>query len=229
MNSTDTEHEPATEPEPHIAERDVAAGPGSGADAGSTVERDVPAAEAESSATPDAELDQGSGAAVDVVADAKRRALVVTVAALAAVVVFAVAGGVLWVVRAHHEHQARDDAITVAAREEVLALLTLNQKDVKGSLDKVLAGATGGWRERFAQEADQFTQVVQKQHVDATATITASAIQSADDTHATVLVAADAEIRNTNSPQGYPGVYRILMNLQSQDGVWLVSDLQFVA
>ena len=151
------------------------------------------------------------------------------VVSLLAILVFAAAGGTLWYVRTQHDNTQRNNAITVAAREEVLALLSLSPDTVQASLDKVLAGSTGGWRQQFAQEADQFTQVVHQQGVNVTATVTASAIQSADDAHATVLVAADAVIHNSASPQGYPGVYRVLMNLQAQHGVWLVSDLQFVA
>lgn len=159
-----------------------------------------------------------------------QRALAATVVvSLAAVLLCAIAGAGLWSVRAQHDARQRDNAITVAAREEVLNLLTLSPSTVQASLDKVLNGSTGGWRQQFAQEADQFTSVVHTQQVSATATITASAIQSADDDHATVLVSADAVIHNTASPQGYPGVYRVLMNLQAQNGAWLVSDLQFVA
>jgi Mce-associated membrane protein len=159
-----------------------------------------------------------------------RLALAATVVtSVLATVVFAAAGVALWYVRAQHDTQPRDNAITVAAREEVVALLSLSPNTVQASLDRVLSGSTGGWRQQFAQEAGQFTQVVNTQQINVTATVTASAIQSADDAHATVLVSADALIKNSQSPQGYPGVYRVLMNLQAQQGAWLVSDLQFVA
>jgi Mce-associated membrane protein len=157
------------------------------------------------------------------------RAAATIVASVLVVVLLAVAGGVLWYVRAQHDHEQRDDAITVAAREAVLALLTLDPENVQGSLDRVLASSTGGWREQFAQQADQFTQIVRNGQVRATATITASAIQSADDNRATLLVLANSQIRNVESPQGYPGVYRVLLGLELQGDRWLVSDVQFVA
>lgn len=159
-----------------------------------------------------------------------QRALAATIiVSLMVMPLFAMVSVALWFIRAPHNHQQRDAAITVAAREEVLALLTLSPDSVQASLDRVLGGSTGGWRQQFAQEADQFTSIVRAQQVRATATITASGIQSADDSRATVLVSADAVIHNTQSPQGYPGVYRVLENLVLQDGTWLVSDLQFVA
>ncbi|KAA9163656.1 hypothetical protein FPZ12_009150 [Amycolatopsis acidicola] len=145
------------------------------------------------------------------------------------IVALAAAGGVLWYVRAQHDHQQRDAAITVAAREEVLALLSLDPATVQASLDRVLRGATGGWRQEFARNADQFTQVVHNGQVRAQATIGASAIQNAADDRATVLVSANAVIANSDSPQGYPAVYRVLMSLENSGGSWLVSDLQFVA
>ena len=159
----------------------------------------------------------------------QRALAAVIVVSTLAMLACAFAGVALWYVRAQHDHQQRDNAITVAARTEVLALLTLSPNTVQASLDKVLAGSTGGWRQQFAQQADQFAQVVHTQQVSATATVTASAIQSADDAHATVLVSAAAVVRNSASPQGYPGVYRVLANLQAQGGTWLVSDLRFVA
>lgn len=152
-----------------------------------------------------------------------------TVVCLVLAVLLAAGSGVLWYVRAQHDHSRRDAAITVAARNEVVSLLTLSPENVQGTLDQVLAGSTGGWRQQFAQEADQFTQVVRNGQVRAQATVSASAIQSANDDHATALVSANAVIRNTDSPQGYPGVYRVLMNLELQNGAWLVADLQFVA
>jgi Mce-associated membrane protein len=139
-----------------------------------------------------------------------------------------IVGGVAWYVWAQHDHHQRNDAITVAARDEALALLVLSPENVQATFDKVLANSTGGWRQEFAQQADQFTQVVRKGQVRSQATISESGIQTADDNHAVVLVSANAVIHNVDSPQGYPGVYRILMNLQRQDGRWLVSDLQFV-
>jgi Mce-associated membrane protein len=151
------------------------------------------------------------------------------VVSLVAVVLLVAGGGVLWWVRAQHDNHARDAAITLAAREAVLTLLTLNPEDVYGSLNQVLAASTGDWRQQFAQNADQFTKVVRDGQVRMKATIAASAIQNADDNRATVLVSANAVIANSESPQGYPAVYRVLMILEHQNDRWLVADLQFVA
>jgi Mce-associated membrane protein len=158
-----------------------------------------------------------------------RALAVTTVVALVAAVLMAGAGGVLWFVQAEHDHQVRDTAVTVAARNQVLALLTLDPENVQSSLDTVLAGATGGWRQQFAGQADRFTQVVHNGQVRAQATISSSGIQKADDQRATVLVSANAMIKNTDSPDGYLGVYRVLLDLEVQDGRWLVSNLEFVA
>lgn len=151
------------------------------------------------------------------------------VVSLVLVVLLAAGGGVLWYVRAQHSYQERDAAITVAARQAVLALLTLDPKNVQESVDKVLAGATGRWRQEFSKQAEQFTKMIPERKVRSDATITDSAIQSADDDRATVLVSANAAIRNVDSPKGYPGVYRALMELERQGDRWLVSDLQLVA
>ncbi|MBE9373317.1 hypothetical protein IQ251_02545 [Saccharopolyspora sp. HNM0983] len=154
-------------------------------------------------------------------------AVVVVCATLIALLGTASAG--LYYARWQHDQQQRDDAITVAARSQVLALLSLDPADVQGSLDRVIAGSTGGWRDQFAQNADQFGQVVRGGEVRSRAKITASALQQADDSHATVLVSASAMIANAESPQGYPAEYRTVMELENQGGRWLVSDLQFVA
>lgn len=159
----------------------------------------------------------------------RTRSLAVTVlVALVVIVLTTGAGAVSWYIQTQHDHEQRDEAITVAAREQILALLTLSPENVQATFDKVLAKSTGGWRQEFAQQADQFTQVVRNGQVRSEATIADSGIQTANDDDATVLVAANAMIRNNESPQGYPGVYRVLMKLHRQDGRWLVSDLQFV-
>ncbi|TDV55353.1 hypothetical protein [Actinophytocola oryzae] len=153
----------------------------------------------------------------------------VVVVSLVALVLLVAGGGVLWWVRAEYDHRQRDAAITLAARDAVLTLLTLNPEGVQGSLNQVLFASTGDWREQFAQNADQFVEAVRAGQVRTKATISASAIQSADDGRATVLVAANAVIANTDSPQGYPAVYRVLMILEHHNDRWLVSDLKFVA
>lgn len=179
-----------------------------------------------------ADVDEDSAGSVDDSARGTRRprALAATVVvSVVLIVLLAAGGGVLWYVRAQHSHQERDAAITVAARQTVLALLTLDPKNVRDSVDKVLSGATGRWRQEFSKQAEQFTKMIPERKVRSDATVTDSAIQSADDNRATVLVSANAAIRNTDSPKGYPGVYRVLMDLERQGGRWLVSDLQLVA
>lgn len=185
------------------------------------------AAEETAEAEDDAETDEPSP---ETVAKPPSRRLAITiVASCVAIVVLVAAGGVLWYLRAQHDTRTRDTAITAAARNEVVALLTLTPGKEKETLDQVLAGATGGWRQEFAAKSDQFTQVVSTGKVQSQATISASAIQSTSDDRATVLVSASAVIRNSSSPQGYPGVYRVLLVLEHQNDRWLVSDLQFVA
>ncbi|GAA5148900.1 hypothetical protein GCM10023321_11880 [Pseudonocardia eucalypti] len=151
------------------------------------------------------------------------------VASVVASVLLASAGGVLWYLRAQHDHRERDAAVTAAARNEVLALLTLSPDNPQATRDRVLAGATGAWREEFARGAGPFNQVVHTGQVGSRAAISASAVQHADQRRATVLVSANAVIQNADSPRGHPGAYRVRLVLENQDGNWLVSDLEFVA
>ncbi len=153
----------------------------------------------------------------------------VFVVSLLLAVVLAAGGAVLWYVRDEADHEQRNSAITVSAREVVKTMLTMDPDNVDGSVDKVLASATGGWRQEFAEFSEQFGKVVQEQQVRAEVTITGSAIQRADDDSARVLVSANSVIKNQETPDGYAGAYRVLLNLESQGDEWLVSDLQFVA
>jgi Mce-associated membrane protein len=89
-----------------------------------------------------------------------------------------------------------------AAKQACVDFVSVSAASVDRDLQRILAGTTGDFRDEFSRGQSQV--------------------------RATVLVAIDATVRNTNAPEGRQSHYRIQVELAHRNGKWLVSRLQFV-
>ena len=185
-----------------------------------------PAAEAgEGGTEPVTDGDAGSpGARPD-----RRRALLIAIASLAAVVALAAAGIVLGVMT-HDQRTATNDeeSATASARQWVMNLITTDPATAVQSFARLKDGATGSLAQQLGGQSDQFVQAVQTANVVSQGAVTESGVARSDPTSATVLVVADSTVRNGQAPQGEPRRYRMSLQMQKQGDVWLVSKLDFV-
>lgn len=154
-----------------------------------------------------------------------------TLAALSVLLVLSLAvGGLLfWRDREAAATESDRADVILAARQEVLNLIGLSHTDTDATFGRLLAGATGDFRNQLAQQADSFKQAVNQGQVASTGQISEAGVERLDGDTATTLVVAGANIKNTQVPQGEKRQYRLRLTLQRQDGRWLVSQLEFVA
>lgn len=128
--------------------------------------------------------------------------------------------------------QSGDDlhaAVLEAATEEVLAFTNIDYRSAQESIDKVKAGATGGFAEQYDKGAKSLPRVLQRSKSVATAEILSAGVVAADQDSATVLVATKGTVINTSTDgKKAERNLRLQLDLKYVDGKWLTSDLQFV-
>ncbi|MFC9362163.1 hypothetical protein ACFTZB_37010 [Rhodococcus sp. NPDC057014] len=181
------------------------------------------------------DLDQAGNDAAAATADSEvrksTRGFIVTTAAVALVALAAlVVGGVSWTnLRAEQTAQSRDQQVLETARQVVVNLVTLRHQSVDEDIQRVADGTTGPFRDQFTSASGSFGDVLNQGQVESTGEVKEAGLVKADDDHAVVLAAVTSTVKNTEAPDGEIRVYRMKVSLDSVDGRWLVSDVEFVA
>lgn len=145
------------------------------------------------------------------------------------VVALLVAGGVLlprWQ-EARSEDERRRDVLR-AATAEVVAFTTLDHRNLEPSVDRVLEGATGDFKEQFEASRSQLEQLSRDNESVSEGRVLEAGVVSMDEDSATVAVVADSQVTNKSTEEPQPRHYRLQLDLVLQGGRWLTSDLQFV-
>ncbi|MBC2642159.1 MULTISPECIES: hypothetical protein [unclassified Rhodococcus (in: high G+C Gram-positive bacteria)] len=181
------------------------------------------------------DLDHAGNDAAAATADSEvrnsTRGFIATMAAIALVALAAlVVGGVSWTnLRAEQAAQSRDEQILETARQVVVNLVTLRHQSVDEDIQRVADGTTGPFRDQFTSASGSFGDVLNQGQVESTGEVKEAGLVTSDDDHGVVLAAVTSTVKNTEAPDGEIRVYRMKVSLDSVDGRWLVSDVEFVA
>lgn len=116
-----------------------------------------------------------------------------------------------------------------AARSEVEGLIQVSGATSEQDLDRLLDGATAEFRTELEVQADHLRQALSKNEVTATGEVVSTGLAKLEDGRATVIVAAVGTVKNKQTAKAEPRNYRLRVDLQQDDGRWLVSGLEFVA
>ena len=152
---------------------------------------------------------------------------VVGVLLIAASIALAIIGGQHKSARSDLE-SARSDAVT-AARQEILNLDSLSAATIDADLGRVVAGATGSFKDQFGKAQAALKQVVAARQTVSTGRILSAGLVRADTDSATVLVAVDRTVKDTSNTGGVVAHDRWKLDLEKHGGRWLVADLQPVS
>ena len=129
-----------------------------------------------------------------------------------------------------HQLASAHQAALAAARQTTVDFVTISASTVDRDLQRVVAGATGDFKDEFTRGLPQVRQAVIENKVQSTGTILRAALVSGDLDSAVVLVAVDASVHNTGAPDGHLSHYRIQVDVAKDPDSqrWLVARLQFV-
>ena len=121
------------------------------------------------------------------------------------------------------------EQVTAAARKETLAFLTVDYKNMDPLIAKVLAGATGTFKEQYDDAKGTLKSTAQQGKSTATGEVKAVGIGDIDSDTAVVFVAADGSVTNKSTKgKAQPRYYRFKLTMVHKGDTWLTSDLQFV-
>ncbi|MEU7812030.1 hypothetical protein [Pseudonocardia sp. NPDC049154] len=134
---------------------------------------------------------------------------------------------VLWLVdRAGEADRA---AALDAARAAAVALSSISAETADADVQRVIDSGTGEFGDLFRQNLDSYVQMVRDSKVGSTGEITEAGLVSADANSAEALVAVRSEVRNAQSPDAEPRLYRMKLDLVKEGDRWLVGTLNFVS
>ena len=126
--------------------------------------------------------------------------------------------------------QARYADIIASASKEADAFVNIRYDDAQASIDAVLAGATGAFRDQYAKSTDGVIKVLQDNESIMTGEVLWTGVVAQDPDSATVIVATSGTVQNKQTENKPVARYfRLQLQLVYEKGKWLTGDLQFVA
>lgn len=154
-----------------------------------------------------------------------RTGLVAVIAA--ALLVFAGERALAW---QHDRQRVTDESdAAAAATAEVEGLIDVSVSTSEEDIDKLLDGATAGFRDELENQADGLRKALTENEVTATGEVVSTGVVKLEDGRATVIVAATGTVENKQTAEAEPRNYRLRVDLQQEDERWLVSGLEFVS
>ena len=131
----------------------------------------------------------------------------------------------------HHEHstsEVHDVAIVQAARQGVVHILSINAATADADVQRVLADATGAWRDDFKQRSVPFIEVVTKGQVVTVGDVNDAGIERVnDDGSVLVMVSATSKVTNAAGAEEEARTWRLRVTISEDNGL-KISNLEFV-
>jgi Mce-associated membrane protein len=138
--------------------------------------------------------------------------------------------GVVELDEAPAAEQQRYADILASASKEAAAFVNISYTDAQSGIDAVMAGATGDFKDQYAKATDALVKLLTDNKSVRTGEVLWAGVVAQDPDSATVILATTGTVKNTqtgDTPKAEN--YRIQLQLVSEKGRWLTSDLQFVA
>lgn len=125
--------------------------------------------------------------------------------------------------------QQRYADILDSASKEATAFVNIRYDDAQASIDAVMAGATGDFRDQYAKSTEGVIKVLQDNKSIMTGEVLWTGVVAQDPDSATVIVATSGTVQNKQTgDKPVARYFRLQLQLVSEKGRWLTSDLQFV-
>ncbi len=156
--------------------------------------------------------------------------VVLAAAALLTTVLVTATGWMIWQHREVTQQHQRSAEYAAAARQGVINLMAIDYATAADSVQRVLDGSTGRFRDNFAETADDFVKALQDEEIVTKATVNDAAVKSMTQDSAVVLVSATSRREGKRAPedQQQPRLWRITMNLVREGGQIKMSSVEFV-
>ena len=138
--------------------------------------------------------------------------------------------GVVALEEGPEEEQQRYAAVIDSATTEATAFVNIRYDDAQASIEAVMAGATGPFREQYEKSTEDVIKILEENKSVMEGKVLWTGVVAIDPDSATVVVATTgtvANIQTDNKPVARN--FRLQMELVLEEGKWLTRDLQFVS
>jgi len=124
--------------------------------------------------------------------------------------------------------RAHEREVVEAARNGVVALLSIDHGRADADVKRVLEMSIGAFHDDFASRADDFVKTAQASNAVTKGSVTAAALESVDADNAVVLLAASSEVTNTSGARADPRPWRMSVTMSRDEDKWKMSNVEFV-
>ncbi|MGW6695434.1 hypothetical protein ACWF62_16840 [Rhodococcus sp. NPDC054953] len=138
-------------------------------------------------------------------------------------------GALVWQHRGVAADETARRQAMAAAERTAMNLATVDHTHARSDVDRVLAGATGDFRDQFAESADSFVSVVEDTEVTTVADRADAAVESWQGDHGTVLVQVASTVTNRTAPEPQSRVWRLRMTMDRVGEGYKTAHLEYVA
>lgn len=158
------------------------------------------------------------------------RIVAASFAAVMTAALLSATGYMLW--RHHNATQQHREAAeyTAAARQGVINLMSVDYTNAKDTVQRVIEGSTGRFRNNFEETADDFVKALQQEKIITRARVNDAAVESMTGDSAVVLISATSQREGADAPksQQQPRVWRVVVTVQREGGQVKLSGVEFV-
>jgi Mce-associated membrane protein len=153
-----------------------------------------------------------------------------TAALVGVAVVVALVAAAGWlgfrVVQTHRAEQKRAMFLEVG-RQTAMTLTNVDWEHVDGDMQRLLDSSSGQFYDEMEQRSQSYPAVAKQVKAKSVGTIDGSAVKSASDKEAKVMVAVTVKASNAGVPQAAQA-WRMVLTVQDNQGVPKVSNLEFI-
>lgn len=125
--------------------------------------------------------------------------------------------------------QAQDRRFVDAARDGIVALLSIDHSHARADVQRVLELSSGQFHDDFDRSAEDFVKTAEQSQAVTKGTVNVAALEKIEGDRAVVLVAATSEVSNVNGARQDPRPFRISVTVTRDGEECKMSDVEFVA
>lgn len=115
-----------------------------------------------------------------------------------------------------------------AAKEGVVALLSIDYNHAKADVQKVIDHSTGSFKDDFTKGADDFVKTAEQSKAVTVGKVSAAALESENGDTGVVLLAASSQVTNANGARQDPRAWRMSVTMTRDGGQLKMSNVEFV-
>lgn len=123
---------------------------------------------------------------------------------------------------------AEDRRFVDAARDGIVALLSIDHTRARADVQRVIDLSTGQFHDDFARSADDFVKTAEDSKAVTKGSVSVAALERLDGDQGVVLVAASSEVSNISGARQDPRPFRISVTVTREGEECKMSDVEFV-